>query len=151
MESAKIRINQYIDQNIQQWAEWEVLAPTQQLAYNEGVSENGVSNMKIEKTGFMSVDMTWEWLGPENVPLHKYLNDGTPPHDINALGKLYGGADYLRWYDKNRKPIFRKHVKHPGIKPGHWMERGWDIGKPRLKDRISNEVNKWVEINSGRR
>lgn len=151
LEKAQIRVNQFIDDNIIQWTEEEVLMPTQQMAFNEGVSESGISHMSVVKLGFMKAATKWYWLGPKDIPLHKYLNDGTKPHTIQALGKIFGHADYLRWYDKSGHPIFRRKVKHPGYVGRKYMERGMENNKDKLSTRIKLECNRMMEMENGRR
>ncbi len=141
------RIERFIDENIVQWVEDEVLGPTQELAFAEGLSQNAIGHMEVLKDGFMKAKLRWRLIGPKEQPLHLFIERGTKPHIIQALGKLFGGADSLMWRDAGGKPIFRKRVNHPGTEDRRIIERGWDRTKDKLKARAIRETNNFLEVN----
>lgn len=147
LENAPSRINRFIDENLEDWAREEVLRPTQDSALQVGLSQNALNGMDIVKDGFLKVKMIWVFLGPNDVPLHKFLEQGTSPHEIEALGKLFGGADALHWVDKSGKNIFRKKVRHPGFGGYHLLENGWKNHRENLKRRVIEETNNFLEVN----
>lgn len=147
LSSARDRVNKYIDQNILRWAEDEILQRAQKLAYGEGLSDKAIGSMSIEKSGFMKVTFVWDYRGPNNEPLHTFINYGFDPHIIRAKGKIVGGADALRWFAEGGRPIFRKEVHHPGFYGRHIVERAIPEGKENLRQRIVNETENYIQVN----
>jgi len=113
LENSEERYIKFIDSNIVDWSEQEILEPAKKRALEFGLSSNAVNGMEIEKVGLMKTVMVWEYRGPEDQPLHLFLEKGFGKggYDINARGKLFGGADHLKWKDKSGKNIFRKKSK----------------------------------------
>jgi hypothetical protein len=146
LESARTRVLQYIDDNLEEWVTEEVVQPTQHIAWGEGLSEHAIGAIDIEREDYLKVKMVWNLFGDNGEPLGVWLENGTPEHIIAAKGELFGGANMLRWYSKGGKPIFRKRVKHPGTKGKHILKRGWEIGRHNLSKRIGYEVNKWLQV-----
>lgn len=147
LQSARDRINKYIDRNILQWGEEEVLQPAQQIAFNEGLSDKAIGSMEIRKVGFMHIQFHWDYRGPNNEPLHTFINDGVLPHIIRSKGKEFGGADALRWFEAGGTPIFRKEVHHPGYAGKHIKERVQEIGREKLRQRIVKETENYMAVN----
>ena len=58
--SAKGRVDKYIDQNILTWATEEILLPGH-TDIQKSVSSAAAEGLKLEKTGFMKIDLTWEY------------------------------------------------------------------------------------------
>lgn len=143
---AKFRIDKFIDQNIVQWAEEELLQRAQKIGWSHGLSENAIGAMFVEKVGFKAVDLVWDYRGPHDEPIHLFIEEDTDAHTIEAKGKFFGGADYLMWRDKMGKPIFRKKVKHPGTKGKHIIRQAKNEGIPELKNRVNRETQKWIEL-----
>ena len=149
LESSDKRVEQFIDTNIQDWSEQVLLEPAQVKAIQLGLSSNAANGMSIEKIGFMKAIMVWEYRGEKGQPLHKFLENGFGKggYDINAIGKDFGGADFLSWVDKSGKRIFRKKVRHPGFKGYKIMRTTWEEKKEQLTQRIALEVNNFMEAN----
>jgi len=141
----EFRINNYIEENIQQWAEDEILELAQKKAYARGLSDSAIGNIYITKTGPMSVSLIWDYRGPNNEPISKFLEEGTISHFIYPKGKEFGGADALSWMDKNGKRVFRRKVRHPGTKPMYICRDAISEGKPRLSKRIRQEVERYLK------
>lgn len=146
LESAKSRVLEYIDSNLEEWATDEVVEAAQQIAWQEGLSQNAIAAIHIERVDFLKIKLVWDLFGPNGEPLGVWLEEDTKEHIIEAKGFLGGGAESLMWRDKGGKPIFRKKVKHPGTKGKHIIERGWNEGKKRLERRISRETNNWLQV-----
>lgn len=149
LENSEKRVNKFIDNNLVDWAEEEVLRPAQKKAFEVGLSQNAANGMKIEKDGFMKVKLIWEYRGQNDEPLHLFLEKGFGKggYNIESRGKLFGGADSLSWIDKTGKRIFRHKVRHPGFEGYHIMENAWKENKPHLKRRVIEEVNNFLEAN----
>lgn len=147
LENSEKRIHNFIDENIVDWATETILIPTQHSALELGLNQNALNGMKIEKNGFMKAKMTWEYRGPKDVPLHIFLEKGFKAHDIEAIGKLLGGADHLMWVDKTGKKLFRRKVRHPGFAGYGILEKGWGNNKDALKHRVVLEVNNFLQVN----
>lgn len=143
---AKFRIDKFIDQNILKWGEDELLQRAQKIGWNKGLSENAIASMYIDKVGFKAIDLVWDYRGPNDEPIHLFIEEDTKAHDIVAKGKFFGGADYLMWRDKMGKLIFRKKVRHPGTHGMHIIRQAKDEGVPALASRINREVQKWLEL-----
>lgn len=142
----KFRVDKFIDQNCVQWAEEEVLTIAQKLAWNKGLSENAISAMYVEKTGFKAWDLIWDYRGPNEEPISLFLEEDTEVHDIFAKGKAFGGADMLTWVDKMGHRVFRKKVRHPGTKGMHIIKRAWEDGKSKFQNRMVTETQKYLEL-----
>ena len=75
LSSAKDRIRKYIDQNILMWATEEMLLPGQ-TDIAGSVSQRASQGLSLEKTGFMKVELVWDFRGEDNQPIHFYLEYG---------------------------------------------------------------------------
>lgn len=148
LENADKRLIQFIDSNIVDWAEQVVLMPTRDNIIKLGLSQNAANAVTIEKTGLMKTKIRWEYRGPEDEPLHKWLENGFGKggYDIVAKGKQNGGKDWLKYIDKSGKPIFRKKVRHPGFEGYKVIRNSYDQTKEQLKTRVIVETNNFMEI-----
>ena|SRR2546426_4818281 len=145
----KFRIDQFININIQSWAEEELLQRAQKLGWAKGLSENALSYMWIETQQIgnkIGVDLIWDYKGPNDEPISVFLENGTRAHEIVAKGKIMGGSDVLAWQGKDGKMVFRPKVKHPGTQGMFIIKRAMEEGFPRLKSRIKKEVEKKLEM-----
>ena len=88
--NSRKRVNDFIDKNILDWSEQVILEPTKRLAAEVGLSQNAQNGITIQKTGFMSVPLMWDYCSSYNAPLHQFLENGTSPHYIGATGKYHG-------------------------------------------------------------
>ena len=149
LESSEERYIKFIDSNIVDWSEQEILEPAKKRALEFGLSSNAVNGMGIEKVSLMKTILVWEYRGPNGEPLHQFLENGFGKggYDIHAKGKLFGGADHLKWKDKSGKNIFRKKVRHPGFDGYQILQTTWDDKKPFLRRRIITETNNFFQVN----
>ena len=145
LQTARDRVLGFVDENIIQWAEDEILGPTQSIAWGEGLSEHVISTIQIERIGFLKINLVWNLFGPNDEPLGVWLEEGTMPHLIEAKGEENGGANSLMWRDKGGRPIFRKKVKHPGTTGKHIMKRGWEAGRKAFENRIVRETTAYLK------
>lgn len=147
--NSKKRINDFIDRNIVDWSEQVILEPTRRLAAEVGLSQSAQNAITIQKTGFMNVQLMWEYFSSDNAPLHQYLENGTDPHDIEAKGKDNGGSDFLHWKDILGNSVFiprGKIVKHPGTDGYQILAKGWEQNRDQLRQRIVEETNNFLEV-----
>ena len=150
LSSAKDRIRKYIDQNILMWATEEMLLPGQ-ADIASSVSQRASDGLSLEKSGFMKVELVWDFRGEDNQPIHFYLEYGTKPHIIESKGKMGGGADWLHWKGPSGgfvigKDHFAKIVRHPGTEPKMLVHGIRDERLPSLEKRIASEVQNHLEI-----
>ena len=150
LSSAKDRIRKYIDQNILMWATEEMLLPGQ-ADIAGSVSQRASDGLSLEKSGFMKVELVWDFRGEDTQPIHFYLEYGTKPHMIEAKGKMGGGADWLHWKCPSGgfvigKDHFAKIVRHPGTEPKMLVHGIRDERLPALEKRIASEVQNHLEI-----
>jgi len=146
LRDSEDRVNKHIDRNILRIAENTILKTAQNNGRSAGLSERAVQAMKIVKTGFMKVSLIWDYRGPNNEPISKYLENGTLPHQIRAKGKIFGGADMLRWFSEAGTPIFRKEVHHPGTQGKHIIANSYKEAKPSFTAAISDEVENYLAV-----
>lgn len=148
LQTAKDRINRYIDQNIMLWATEEILLPAQVDVANS-ISQRASEALGLEKSGFMKVDLTWDLRDDDGKPIHFFLEFGTSPHIIRPKGKLFGGADALHWVGPTGKDIFAKIVRHPGSKKHVGLiENIKNERVPALRQRIISETQNYLEISA---
>ena len=97
----------------------------------------------------MKAEMKWDYRGPDDKPLHLWLEKGFGKggYDIEAKGKEFGGKDYQKFKDGAGKNIFRKKVRHPGFFGYHILTDTWKEMKPQLTRRITEETNNFLEVN----
>jgi hypothetical protein len=150
--SVKSRIDRHIDQNLMTWATEEILLPGQ-TDIAKSIHQKAANGLALEKTGFMKIDLTWEYYGKEGQPVHFYLEYGTRPHIIEPKGKASGGADWLHWKGPSGGFIigedhFAKRVHHPGTKAKNLVQGIKDERTPNLQARIIKETNKYLEVES---
>ena len=150
LASAEARIDKFIDQNILIWATELILLPGQ-TNIATSISPKASTGLSLEKTGFMKIDLVWNFKGPEGEPLDFYLEYGTKPHIIRPKGKDAGGADMLHWKGPSGgfvigKDHFAKMVRHPGTQPKGLVQGIKDERLPNLKARIISEVNNFMEL-----
>lgn len=148
LNNSKNRVDRFIDENLLDWANEELVRPTQKLAQEQGYSEPVIQSIKVEKDGFMKLKFIWDYKGPEGQPIAVFLEKGTKKHKIRAKGKLYGGADFLRFFSKIfNKKIFRLEVNHPGFDGREIMKKGYDQNILNLKHRVVVETNNYLMVN----
>ena len=145
--SIETRVNKYIDQNIVQWATEEILLPGQTDIANS-VSQRASEALSLEKTGFMKVDLVWDFRNEEGAPIHFFLEYGTRPHEIRAKGRDNGGADALHWTGPSGESRYAKVVQHPGTEARELISQIKEERAPDLRQRIIDETQRFMEINS---
>lgn len=145
LNSAETRVVHFIDSNIMDWASQEILEPTKTDMLAAGISQKGVDGVQLKKTGFMKVEVEWDYRDDEGNPLHFFIEYDTKPHLIEAKGKIHGGADALRW-GKDGKWIFRPRVHHPGTTGKMILHNSVNKYKPFLKQRIIQETNNYLKV-----
>jgi len=143
--SIETRVNNYIDQNIIQWATEEILLPGQTDIANS-VSQRASEALSLEKTGFMKVDLVWDFRNEEGAPIHFFLEFGTRPHEIRAKGKDNGGADALHWTGPSGESRFAKVVQHPGTQARELISQIKEERIPDLRRRIIDETQNYMEL-----
>ena len=145
--SIETRVTKYIDQNIMQWATEEILLPGQTDIANS-VSQRASEALSLEKTGFMKVDLVWDFRSEEGAPVHFFLEYGTRPHEIRAKGREHGGADALHWTGPSGESRFAKVVQHPGTQARELISQIKEERVPDLKRRIVDETQNFMELES---
>ena len=143
--SIETRVNNYIDQNIIQWATEEILLPGQTDIANS-VSQRASEALSLEKTGFMKVDLVWDFRNEEGAPIHFFLEFGTRPHEIRAKGKDNGGADALHWTGPSGESRYAKVVQHPGTQARELISQIKEERIPDLRRRIVDETQNYMEL-----
>ena len=145
--SIETRVNKYIDQNIIQWATEEILLPGQTDIANS-VSQRASEALSLEKSGFMKVDLVWDFRSEEGEPIHFFLEFGTRPHEIRAKGKDNGGADALHWTGPSGESRYAKVVQHPGTQARELISQIKEERVPDLRRRIVDETQNYMELES---
>ena len=141
LNSAKERIDKYIDQNIVTWATEEILLPAV-VDIRNSISGTAARALKLEKTGFMKVDLVWDLRTDDDKPLSFYLEFGTDPHTIEP--KEDG---VLSWTGANGGRIYAKRVNHPGSKKHVGLVQNIKNERsPNLIKRIIRETQNHMEI-----
>jgi hypothetical protein len=143
--SIETRVNNYIDQNIIQWATEEILLPGQTDIANS-VSQRASEALSLEKSGFMKVDLVWDFRSEEGAPIHFFLEFGTRPHEIRAKGKDNGGADALHWTGPSGESRYAKVVQHPGTQARELISQIKEERIPDLRRRIVDETQNYMEL-----
>lgn len=143
--SIEIRVNNFIDQNIVQWATEEILLPGQ-IDIANSVSQRASEALSIEKTGFMKVDLKWDFRNEEGAPIHFFLEYGTRPHEIRAKGRDNGGADALHWTGPSGENRFAKVVQHPGTQSRELISQIKEERISDLRRRIIDETQNYMEL-----
>jgi len=143
--SIEIRVNNFIDQNIVQWATEEILLPGQ-IDIANSVSQRASEALSIEKTGFMKVDLKWDFRSEEGAPIHFFLEYGTRPHEIRAKGRDNGGADALHWTGPSGESRYAKVVQHPGTQSRELISQIKEERIPDLRRRIIDETQNYMEL-----
>ena len=143
--SIEIRVNNFIDQNIVQWATEEILLPGQ-IDIANSISQRASEALSIEKTGFMKVDLKWDFRNEEGAPIHFFLEYGTRPHEIRAKGRDNGGADALHWTGPSGENRFAKVVQHPGTQSRELISQIKEERIPDLRRRIIDETQNYMEL-----
>ena len=94
------------------WATETILLPGQTDIANN-ISQRAADALSLEKSGFMKVDLVWNFRNEEGAPIHFFLEYGTRPHEIRAKGRENGGADALHWTDTaSGESRYAKVVQH---------------------------------------
>ena len=145
--SIETRVTKYIDQNIMQWATEEILLPGQTDIANS-VSQRAAEALSLEKSGFMKVDLVWDFRSEEGAPVHFFLEYGTRPHEIRAKGREHGGADALHWTGPSGESRYAKVVQHPGTQARELISQIKEERAPDLRQRIIDETQRFMETSS---
>ena len=147
LQSAKYRINTYIDQNIMNWAMETILLPARTDLENS-INNRAAEALRLEKTGFMKVDLVWDFRSEEGAPVHFFLEYGTRPHEIRAKGRENGGADALHWTGPSGESRYAKVVQHPGTQARELISQIKEERSPDLRQRIIDETQRFMETSS---
>ena len=147
LESAEERVNRFIDQNLLLWATEEILLPGQ-TDIASSVSQRASEALTLEKSGFMKVDLKWDFRSEEGAPIHFFLEYGTRPHRIEAKGRDNGGADALHWTGPSGESRFAKVVQHPGTEGKNVIATIKEERTPALRERIIKETQNHMEVDS---
>ncbi len=140
IKSSKTRIEQYIDNNLLRWAEDTALPKVKSNGFSKGLSSNSVDAITVKKTGFMAVSIVWDLKTDDGKPLDMILEEGTKPHDIEARF-----AKFLRFFDQQGNPIFRKKVNHPGTAALNIFKDSKETVESIMDEKISNEVTNYLD------
>lgn len=143
--SIETRVNNYIDQNIIQWGTEEILLPGQTDIANS-ISQRASEALSLEKTGYMKIDLVWDFRNEEGAPIHFFLEYGTRPHEIRAKGREHGGADALHWTGPSGESRFAKVVQHPGTQARELISQIKEERLPDLRRRIIDETQTYMEL-----
>lgn len=146
LKLAKERTNKYIDRNIFEWAEQEILQPAKDDMLKAGLSQNAADGLRLEKTGFMRVSLIWEYR-KDGKPIHFYIEYDTRPHQILPRGKTSGGSDWLTWIGANGRRRFAKRVYHTGTTGKYLVHNAVKEYSPFLKQRVIEETNNFMQVN----
>ena len=146
LRQTRDRVNSFIDRNIVDWAQTEMLTPAQKDLLQAGLSQEALDGLSINKIGFMKISLAWRYV-KEGKPIHFYIEYDTRPHWIEAKGRLHGGSDFLTWTGKDGRQMFAKKVYHPGTTGKHLIENAAKEYKPFLKQRIITETNNFMKVN----
>lgn len=141
LRNSKFKVDRYIDSNILDWTNEEILEPLKISFIQAGLSENAARGLRVEKTGFKKVDVIWDYRGHENEPLHFYIEYDTRPHRIAATHK-----PFLKWKGKDGKWNSKKEVFHPGTHGKMLVNNGVAERKPFLVQRIIQETNDFMQV-----
>jgi len=146
LRQTRDRVNSFIDRNIVDWAQTEMLTPAQKDLLQAGLSQEALDGLSINKTGFMKISLAWRYI-KDGKPIHFYIEYDTRPHWIEAKGRLNGGSEFLTWTGKDGRQMFAKKVFHPGTTGKHLIENAAKEYKPFLKQRIITETNNFMKVN----
>jgi hypothetical protein len=146
LRQTRDRVNSFIDRNIVDWAQTEILTPAQKDLLQAGLSQEALDGLTINKTGFMKISLAWRYI-KDGKPLHFYIEYDTKPHWIEAKGRLHGGSNFLTWVGKDGNQMFAKKVFHPGTTGKHLVENAAKQYKPLLKERVISETNSFMKVN----
>lgn len=146
LRQTRDRVNSFIDRNIVDWAQTEMLTPAQKDLLQAGLSQEALDGLSINKTGFMKISLAWRYI-KDGKPIHFYIEYDTRPHWIEAKGRLNGGSEFLTWTGKDGRQMFAKKVFHPGTTGKHLIENAAKEYKPFLKQRIMTETNNFMKVN----
>jgi len=144
LDSASQRVNRFIDDNLVQWATEEIIDRLKADARALELSARVQDAISYEKTDFLKGEVIFD-LTVDGQPIDEFLENGFRPHVIEAKGKGAGGADFLRWVDKNGKTFFRRKVNHPGFEGYHFIEKGVRQTEQNLERRIIQETERFME------
>jgi hypothetical protein len=148
LQSAKDRVNRFIDQNIMHWAMETVLLPAR-TNIEQSINIRAAEALTLQKSGYMKVDLVWNLRSEDGAPLHYYLEFGTGPHQIRAKGREHGGADALHWTGPSGESRFAKVVQHPGSQKHVGLVDGIKEERmPALRERIISETQNRMETDA---
>ncbi len=152
LEMARLRLDnvsqrmwKFIDENLKNWAEEEIIAKIKTDARALGLSDRVLAAISFEKTGFMTGEIVFDF-SVDGVPVDEFLENGTRPHVIEAKGKDNGGANVLRWLNAAGNPIFRRRVQHPGFHGYHLIRDGSQRYEDDLRRRIESEAENLAQV-----
>lgn len=141
LESAPFRLSQFVQQNLESWIESTVVDSVKSFARASGASQKYLDSIKIIRTGPYTADVILDYQGEKGEPLGIWREKGTRPHPIVAFRSPFL---YFYWEKLKRYVSFRK-VRHPGTKAMHIMENGAKYGMPRLRQKIISETNNFLQ------
>lgn len=159
MQSAPIRAQLFIEQNIETWAREEIIP---EILANAGKFRDlYAQHLKIERVSPLKVNVVLDWqqkghfIG-EKKPIGIFVDQGTKAHIIEPRGpwplhwiETVAAAKVFPQFSKAagfiERHVYRWRVRHPGTKAVKAMEKGAKKGVPKFKKRVIMETTNFLE------
>ena len=116
LESLSMRAQQFMDQNMMDYAIREILDPMKNLATGRGVAQSYIDSMSIVKLGFLKIGFQVDYTRKTatGIPVNKLVEFGWDEFDINSS---YPNGPMLHWTGGKYGPgnHFAAAAHHPGF------------------------------------
>lgn len=129
-QSLESETNNYLEDNLESAVREIVIPEIASLAIAANIPPGFIAGLDVVTVGRRLVKVINKW-GSEEKPLAKWFNNGTRDHGPKT-------AISLSWIDKTTgKRIFAKWVH--GIPKTNVMEKGIELGMPKVLEKLSQE------------
>ena len=116
LESLSMRAQQFMDQNMVDFATREILDPMKNLATGRGVAQSFIDSMSIVKIGFLQIGFSLDYSRKTatGIPVNKLVEFGWEDFDIHSS---YPNGPMLHWTGGKYGPgnHFAASTHHPGF------------------------------------
>lgn len=139
------RAEAFIDKNIVDFAIREILDPAKRLAASRRLAQSYIDHLKIEKTGWMKIQIVQDLEGPKGIPLGVMLEKGWGHGGYFIFPKNFPDGRLYFYWEKVGHYVSLPFALHPGFDGYHLFDNiiWWGFIE-RFKEKLIQATNEYM-------
>lgn len=140
------RAEAFIDANIVDFAIREILDPAKHLATSRRHAQSFIDHLKIEKTGWMKIQLVQDLEGPNGLPLGVMLEKGWGHGGYFIFPKNFPEGRLNFYWEKIGRYVSLPFALHPGFEGYALFDNiiWWGFVQ-RFRDRLIDATNEYMQ------